>query len=83
MNDKHVMRAWGQHTEGSHKIKLVADGNGEYSSALGLIKDAIGSRMGLRCKRFAAIVDDGKVIHLAVDEKGMESTSAESILKLL
>jgi len=77
------MRAWGQHTEGSHKVKLIADGNGEYSTALGLIKDAIGSRMGLRCKRFAAVIDGGKVTHLAVDEKGMESTSAESILKLL
>lgn len=48
VNDKHVMRAWAENTKGCREsgINLIADGNGEYTSALGLAKDASGSRMG-------------------------------------
>jgi peroxiredoxin len=48
VNDKHVMRAWAENTSGCREsgINLIADGNGEYVSALGLTRDATGSRMG-------------------------------------
>eukprot|EP00638_Chattonella_subsalsa_P008412 CAMPEP_0117762954 /NCGR_PEP_ID=MMETSP0947-20121206/18304_1 /TAXON_ID=44440 /ORGANISM="Chattonella subsalsa, Strain CCMP2191" /LENGTH=169 /DNA_ID=CAMNT_0005584477 /DNA_START=194 /DNA_END=703 /DNA_ORIENTATION=+ len=85
VNDRFVMKAWGEATPGCAEsgIKLVADGNGEYTGLLGLVKDASGSRMGLRCKRFAAIIEAGKVAVLNVDEKGMVETSAEAMLQLL
>ena len=62
---------------------MVADGNGEYTSALGLVRDGTGSRMGRRSKRFAAVVSEGKFSIVKVDEKGMAETSAEAILELL
>lgn len=63
VNDRFVMRAWAEATPGcvSSGIKMVADGNGDYTKALGLTRDASGSRMGLRSKRYAAVVENGKI----------------------
>lgn len=85
VNDKYVMRAWAEATPGCKDtgIKLVADGNGDFAKAFGLSKDATGSKMGIRCTRFAAIVEEGNVTSLQVDEKGLEKSSAENILSLL
>jgi peroxiredoxin len=39
--------------------------------------------MGLRSKRFAAIVENGVFTSLQIDEKGYQNSSAENILTLL
>jgi len=85
VNDKFVMKSWGLATPEFAKsgIKLVADGNGDYTKAIDLVKDASGGRMGLRCTRFAAIIEDGVYKTVEVDEAGFEKSSAESILSLL
>ena len=85
VNDRFVMKSWAQNTQGflGSGIKMVADGNCEYTTALNLVKDVTGSRMGLRSKRFAAILEHGKVVSISVDEAGLENSSAESMLKLL
>jgi len=77
-----AMGAWAESQKDEH-ILMLADGNAELSKALGLELDASGFGMGTRCKRFAMIVDDGVVSHLAVDAKGLEATSAEAILAQL
>lgn len=48
-----------------------------------LEKDATAGGMGLRCKRFAMIVDEGVVKALGIDEKGVEASSAERVLEQL
>lgn len=85
VNDKYVMRAWAEATEGCKEsgIILVADGNGDFTKAMGLSKDATGSKMGIRCTRFAAIIEEGNITSLQVDEQGFEKSSAENILSLL
>ncbi|CAM9198857.1 unnamed protein product [Heterosigma akashiwo] len=85
VNDRFVMKAWAEATPGCIEkgIKMIADGNAEYTSALGVVKDGTGSRMGLRAKRFAAIIEAGRISSMKVDEKGMVETSAEKILELL
>lgn len=45
--------------------------------------DASGGGMGLRCKRFALIANDGVVEYLGIDEKGVEASSAETVLAKL
>ena len=82
VNDAFVMQAWRDSQNAEH-ILMLADGNGAFSTAIGLELDATGFGMGTRCKRFAMIVDDGVVSHLAVDEAGLEKTSAEAILEAL
>ena len=81
VNDIFVMDAWGKDRSVGDKISMLADGNGEYASALGLELDATGFGMGMRGQRFAIIIDDGVATHVAVEEPGkFEVSSAESVL---
>lgn len=81
VNDIFVMDAWGKDRSVGDKISMLADGNGEYASALGLEMDATGFGMGMRGQRFAIIIDDGVATHVAVEEPGkFEVSSAESVL---
>ena len=81
VNDINVMDAWVKDRRVGDKISMLADGNGEYASALGLEMDATGFGMGMRGQRFAIIVDDGVAAHVAVEEPGkFEVSSAESVL---
>lgn len=84
VNDVHVMGAWGKDQGTGDKILLLADGNGDYVTSLGLDVDSSPWGMGKRGRRFAIIADDGIVTHLAVEEPGkFEVSSAEAILAAL
>lgn len=84
VNDAFVMDAWGKDRGAGEKVHLVADGNGDFSKALGLDFDGSGIGFGLRCQRFAMIVDDGVVTKLAVEAPmQFEVSSAEAILEAL
>jgi peroxiredoxin len=80
VNDAFVMGAWGDQQKAHGKVRMVDDGNGELTKALGLELDASGFGMGHRSKRFALIAKDGKVEHLLVDPSGLSESSAESVL---
>ncbi len=83
VNDVFVMHAWGQNQNAEH-LTMLADGNGALASALGLSMDASGFEMGpLRSQRYAMIVNDGVVELLNVDTKGIDKSSAETILAAL
>ncbi|MEQ9448970.1 MAG: redoxin family protein, partial [Rhodospirillaceae bacterium] len=60
------------------KIKMLADGNGEYTKKLGLELDGTGFGLGIRGKRFSMIVNDGVVEKLSIDNGKYELTSAEA-----
>lgn len=77
VNDAFVMDAWGKDKEVGNKILMLADGNGEFTKALGLELDASKFGLGTRGKRFSMIVDDGVVEKLNVDESGYNLSSAE------
>jgi peroxiredoxin len=84
VNDAFVMKAWGEERGAGDKVRLIADGNGDLTKALGLDFDGSGIGFGLRSQRFAAIVQNGVVKKLAVDAGGkFEVSSAEAILKAL
>ncbi|MEM7610100.1 MAG: peroxiredoxin [Pseudomonadota bacterium] len=84
VNDVFVMDAWGKAGSASDKVLMLADGNGDYSKALGLELDATGFGMGMRGQRFAIIVDDGVATHVAVEAPGeFKVSAAESVLEAL
>jgi glutaredoxin/glutathione-dependent peroxiredoxin len=83
VNDAFVMGAWGKEQGAAGKVRMLADGNGELARALGLELDASGFGMGKRSKRYALIVNDGKVEQVLVDESGLKESSAESVLSKL
>ena len=60
---------------------MVADGNGDFTRAMGLELDASGFGMGKRSQRYAMIVKNGKVTELLVEPgPGLNVSSAESVL---
>ncbi|SIQ48699.1 peroxiredoxin [Marinobacterium stanieri] len=82
VNDVFVMDAWGK-AQNADNITMLADGIGEFASALGLELDLTGIQFGKRSKRYAMIVNDGVVELLNVDEKDFEKSSAEAVLAAL
>jgi len=81
VNDVFVMNAWGKHSNVGDKVLMLADGNGDYSKALGLEMDATGFGMGVRGKRFALVAKDGVVTGLFVEGPGeFKVSSAEYVL---
>jgi peroxiredoxin len=83
VNDAFVMGAWGE-AQNASELLMLADGNGELTQALGLELDGTGYGLGQRSQRFAMIVEDGTVTHLAVEPgPGIEVSSAEAILEQL
>ncbi|MDX1561828.1 MAG: peroxiredoxin [Gammaproteobacteria bacterium] len=84
VNDVFVMHAWGQSVGAADAVLMLADGNGEYTKALGLELDASGFGMGSRAKRFSMIVEDGTLTQLNVEPPGeFGLSSAETILDQL
>ena len=83
VNDAFVMSAWGK-AHNAEALLMLADGNAELSKALGLTLDASGFGLGIRSQRFAMVVDNGVVKHLAVErDTGVDVSAAEKILVLL
>ncbi len=83
VNDAFVMGAWGK-SQNAEELIMLADGNGTFTKAVGLQLDATGFGMGTRSRRYAMIVDNGVVTHLAVEPAGgIVESAAEAILAKL
>jgi peroxiredoxin len=84
VNDAFVMGAWGKDQKVGDKVVMAADGNAEWTRALGLELDGTRFGMGTRAQRFAMVVQDGVVRALHVEAPGkFEVSSAEAVLKSL
>jgi peroxiredoxin len=84
VNDAFVMGAWGAAQGVGESVVLLADGNADFARAMGLELDGTGFGMGTRSQRYAAVVEDGVVTHLAVEPgPGLEVSSADAILAVL
>lgn len=82
VNDAFVMKAWADQQQSGDVVGMLPDGNGEFTKALGLEMDGTAVGMGTRCKRFAMVVEDGVVRHLAVEEPGaFEVSSADKLVQ--
>lgn len=78
VNDVFVMHAWGNDAGVGEKVVMLADGNGDFTRAIGLEMDASGFGMGMRSQRFAMIVDNGVVTALNIEEPGAFQVSSAS-----
>ena len=82
VNDAYVMGAWGRDQKATGKIRMMADGNAEFTKMLGLEADLTGGGMGLRMKRNSMLVDDGVVKQLNIEApRKFEVSDAETMLK--
>jgi glutaredoxin/glutathione-dependent peroxiredoxin len=84
VNDVHVMAAWAKHSGAEGKIMMLADGNGEFAKATGLLFDLTVAGMGERSRRYSMIVDNGVMTALNVEDKsGVNVSGADTILQQL
>ncbi|MEO6749799.1 MAG: peroxiredoxin [Casimicrobiaceae bacterium] len=84
VNDAFVMGAWGRDQHTGDKVRMLADGSGDYTKALGLTLDLTARGMGVRTQRFSMLVDDGVVKALNVEAGGkFEVSDALTMLKEL
>ena len=67
VNDPYVMSAWGEAHGVGDRITVLADAAAELTRALGLERDLSSIGLGMRCRRFAALLDDGVFRHVAVE----------------
>ncbi len=83
VNDAWVMGAWAAE-QGAKDIMMLADGNGEFTEAMGLVMDGSGFGLGTRSRRYAAIIEDGVVTSLDVEEGGgVDVSSCEMVISKL
>ena len=68
VNDVFVMDAWAKASGGDGKILFLADGSGDFARAAGLDLDLAKAGLGLRLKRFSAVVEDGTVTALNIED---------------
>ncbi len=83
VNDAHVMRAWSRANH-ADAIEMLSDGNGDWTRALGLTLDLTGTGLGIRSRRYAALVEDGVVGQLWLEPgRGVTVSGAEAVLAAL
>jgi peroxiredoxin len=84
VNDAFVMGAWEKDQKAEGKVMMLADGNADFTKAVGLTMDGSGYGLGLRSQRYAAVIENGVVTHLNIETApGVDASSAETILSLL
>ncbi|MCF1504523.1 peroxiredoxin [Afifella sp. H1R] len=85
VNDPFVLKAWSEATGATGKIPFLSDGNAEFAKATGLAIDGSGAGLGTRLARFAAIVDDGVVKSIYVEDapSTAEKSTAAAVLEAL
>ena len=84
VNDAFVLDAWAKSSGADGKVLMLADGNGDFTKAAGLVLDGSGFGLGLRSQRFSAVVDDGVVKELNVEDKAGDVTvsAADKVCQL-
>ena len=81
VNDAWVMDAWGREQGAGDKILMLADGNGDFTKAMGLEFDGGGVGLGMRSQRYAAVIENGVITELDVEPKaGVDVSSCENVL---
>lgn len=68
VNDPHVLEAWARASGGIGKILFLADGNADFTRAIGLDVDISVVGMGTRSQRYSMIVENGVVSKLNLEE---------------
>ena len=84
VNDAFVMEAWGEAQHVGGMVIMLADGNGEFTKAVGLEMDGSGFGLGTRSQRYAMVIEGGVVTALNVEPgPGLSVSAADAILEVL
>jgi peroxiredoxin len=80
VNDPWVLDSWSK-AHGADGIIMLGDGSGAFAKAVGLDMDGSGFGLGVRSLRYSAILEDGVVKELNVEEgPGITVSACEIVL---
>ncbi|CUK07581.1 Putative peroxiredoxin [Ruegeria denitrificans] len=83
VNDPFVMKSWGEATGASDAgLTMLGDASAEFTKAIGMEFDAPPAGLYARSKRYAMLVEDGKVTALNLEESpgACEVSAGEGLL---
>jgi peroxiredoxin len=85
VNDVFVMTAWGKEQRAEGKVRMLADGSGDFVRSLGLELDMTKNGLGKRSQRYSMLVDNGVVRSLNVEQQPgqVEVSGADAMLRAL
>lgn len=84
VNDPMVMAAWAREYGATEHISMLSDGLGEFTRAMGLEQDLSSRGYGMRSKRYAMVIENGKVAEISVEPPGKYGVSSgEAVLQRL
>src|SRR5262249_45508952 len=85
VNDAFVMGAWSRDQKAEGKVRMLADGSGDFTRALGLELDLTKGGLGIRSKRYSMLVDDGVVKSLNIEQQPgqVDVSGADAMIKAL
>ena len=82
VNDVFVMKAWAKDQGITDEVLMLADGNGDFTKAIGLELDGSKFGMGSRSLRYSLVAKDGVVEQLNVEQGGeFKVSSADYLLE--
>ena len=67
VNDAFVMNAWAK-DQMITNVKLIPDGNGEFTNGMGMLVKKFNLGFALRSWRYAAVIDDGVIEQLFMED---------------
>ena len=86
VNDAFVMNAW-KGDQKADKIRFVPDGNGEFSTKMGMLVDKRNLGFGARSWRYSMLVNDGVIEKMFIEPEGdgdpFQVSDADTMLKYL
>lgn len=82
VNDVFVMNAWKRDTDQRDEATFLADGNGDFTKAIGMDFDGSGNGLGTRSKRYSMLVEDGvvKKFNLEANPGKVEVSGGDTLL---
>jgi len=81
VNDAFVMGAWARDQKTADKVRMLADGDAEFTKATGLTLDLSGKGLGLRSNRYSMLLKNGVVTTLNIEGPGkFEVSDAATLL---
>ena len=75
VNDAFVMNAWAK-DQMITNVKLIPDGNGEFTNAMGMLVQKFNLGFAMRSWRYAAVINDGVIEQLFMED-GKEDNASE------
>jgi len=82
VNDPFVMDAWGKATGADDKVMMLADAEGAFTKAIGLVLDLPAFGLVGRSERYSMVIEDGVVKKLEIEKSVLDHDGTSAVCML-